>query len=337
MRHNLNRVTVAAVLLAVLPAADAAAREDAAPGEVGRRDVGPSVGIDPPRDAVYPTNVVLSQRSIVSLSAARVAMEPALSADLRCRVSAFDQQLVGSGHYVQVASPSGPLVRLELRIGLGDQVVSWLEVRGPQSYWLRRHVPPSPPVLGRVDLRQLRRQVSDGQTDTPTPPGFEGWVLSGGVPRLVGALDEYFDFDPPRPDELRFQPAPGEEVARLPVLIVHGRWKARYQEQLTGGQGKKKDLRRWPQLPDEVELVLGRDDTPFPLFPYRITFWQRGPTGQPAEAVAPRRELFSLEFFHVSRNVPADPGLFDYAPGDQEVENLTPGYVQRLRGRSTMR
>lgn len=337
MTHSLNRLTVAAMLLVRVLIAEVHPQENVVPGSqapataVPREPVGLSHGQDmPSEDGVF-------QRSIVSSSIARVALEPALSADLRCRVSAFDQQLAGSGHYVQVASLSGPLVRLELRIGLGDQVVSWLEVRGTQSYWLRRHIPPAAPVLGRVDLRQLRRQMLDEQAETLQPPQGDSWVLSGGLPRLLQALDEFFEFDPPQPHELRFQPAPGESVARLPVFIVRGRWKTGYREQLTGSQEKNSGLKSLPQVPDEVELILGQPDTPFPLFPYRITFWQQQTAGQPAEPRAQRRELFSLEFFHVSRHVPSDAGLFDYAPGDQEVENLTPGYVQRLRWRSTTR
>lgn len=333
MRHSLTRLTAAAVLMLVLPVAKGDPPESSVPGVV-RSDGARESARDLTRESSMPSNVGSGQPSVISLSASRVALEPALAADLRCRVSAFDQQLVGAGHYVQVASPSGPLVRLELRIGLGDEVVSWLEVRGPQSYWLRRHIPPAPPVLGRVDLRQVRRQAYDSQDP---PPGPETWILAGGIPHLLGALDAHFDFDPLRQDELRFQPAPGESVARLPVWIVRGRWKPSYRTQLAGSQEKKENLRLLPQVPEEVELVLGGQQTPFPLFPYRITFWQQGPPGRPADRAPAWRELFSLEFFHVSRHVPSDPGLFDYEPGDQEVENLTPAYVQRLQRRAIQR
>jgi len=335
MRHSLTRLTAAAVLMLGLIAANGEPPEEVVIGSA-RSDVLPGSATDLPRESSDPSNSGGNQQSIVYLAASRVALEPALAADLRCRVSAFDQQLVGAGRYFQLASPSGPLVRLELRIGLGDEVVSWLEVRGTQSYWLRRHIPPAPPVLGRVDLRQVRRQAYAGQ-DPPELPRPEVWVFSGGIPHLLGALDAHFDFDALRQDELRFQPGPGESVARLPVWIVRGRWKPSYRTQLAGNQEKKGGLRPLPQIPEEVELVLGGQQTPFPLFPYRITFWRQSLPGRPADRAPAWRELFSLEFFHVSRHVPSDPGLFDYEPGDQEVENLTPAYVQRLQRRAIQR
>jgi hypothetical protein len=337
MRHSLNAWITTASLLAALPAVVAAPPEGSGPGSPRADGVVPQAGLLP-GEATTTADAGLRPSSVVSLSAAQVAREPALAADIRCRVSAFDQQLAGAGHYVQVASPSGLLVRLELRIGLGEHVVSWLEVRGPQSYWLRRHIPPDPPVLGRVDLRQVRRQAYEEPAEGSELLPSTSWILWGGIPRLLGALEEHFEFDQLRADELRFQPAPGASVARLPVLIVRGRWKAGVREQLAGNQGKKASkIQNMPQLPEEVELVLGRQDTPFPLFPYRITFWQRRARRANEEGGATWQELVTVEFFHVSRQVPADPSLFDYAPGDQEVENWTPAYVQRLRAGDTRR
>lgn len=165
-----------------------------------------------------------------------------------------------------------------------------------------------------------------------------GW-LAGGLPRLLNDLGTHFQFDAPRADELRFQPGPGLPVARLPVWEVRGRWKGARLAALTGTAAGKGGAQRAvpPQVPEEVELVLGRQDTPLPWFPYRITFWQRRPAAARPEGAPSWQELFVVEFFHVSRQVPSDPALFDYAPGDQEVENLTPAYVRRLQAGSAAR
>jgi hypothetical protein len=46
--------------------------------------------------------------------------------------------------------------------------------------------------------------------------------------------------------------------------------------------------------------------------------------------------LLTLELFNVSRK-PIDAREFQYQPGDQDVKNLTPYYVERLSGETKLR
>ena len=65
-----------------------------------------------------------------------------------------------------------------------------------------------------------------------------------------------------------------------------------------------------------------------PLFPFRITYWRTPPADSPQNQPT-ARELLTLELFNVSRK-PIEPREFQYQPGDQDVQNLTPFYVQRF-------
>jgi hypothetical protein len=280
-----------------------------------------------------------SGQQLVAEAARRVASEPAIAADLRYRVDAFGQQLVGTGSYLQFGAGAEKLLRLELKMQVGDKPATVQEIRGEETYWVRRDVPPAPPSLGLVDLKQLRRALSP--TANPLAPNAlpQGdWIMLGGLARLLAALDEHFAFAAPRADELRFNSAEGKEVVRLPVWIVQGKWKPEKLAALVAREpGKVGALPE--QLPNRVELVLGRTEDVLPLFPYRITYWRTpsagGKRGKDAQAAAPR-ELLALELFNISRKE-IDAREFDYQPGDQDVQNLTAYYIQRFSGNTKLR
>jgi hypothetical protein len=214
---------------------------------------------------------------------------------------------------------------------IGDQQATIQEIRGPDAYWIRRHVPPAPPTLGRVDLKQLRRSLTEAvPSGGPVVMPQGAWIMQGGLARLLTAIEECFQFDEPRADELQFNSPDGQAVVRLPIWNVSGAWKPQRLTALAGKDAKKAD--RLPeQLPDRIELVLGRTSDILPLFPYRITYWRdASPATKDSPAAGPH-ELLTLELYNVSRRA-VDPREFDYQPGDQEVENLTRTYIQRLSG-----
>jgi hypothetical protein len=271
----------------------------------------------------------------VAAAARGVANEPAVSAELRYRIDAFGHVLVGSGNYLQFGASAEKLVRLDLRMQLGEKKATVQEIRGPETYWIRRDVPPNPPSLGRVDLRQLRKSLL--QTAPPTgeqvlPQG--DWIMLGGLARLMSALDQNFAFEEARPDELQFSSADGQPI-RLPIWHVTGEWKPTKLAALTGNE-KGQPGRLPEQLPDRVELVLGRTEDVLPLFPYRITYWRSSPTDGKGATPAPARELLTLELFNVSRR-PIDVREFEYEPGDQDVQNLTQIYAQRFASETKVR
>jgi hypothetical protein len=287
-------------------------------------------------------------QQLVADAARRLANEPAISAELRYRIDAFGHELIGTGNYLQYTPPAqtrsvsdGPadkLLRLDLRMQVGDKPATVQEVRGEESYWIRRDVPPTPPSLGRVDLRQLRKSLAQA-----TPPSAgdvmpQGdWIMLGGLSRLMANLDQNFAFSPPKADELQFTAGDGKTVVRLPIWLVSGQWKPERLDALAEREpGKSRALPE--QLPDRVELVLGRTEDVLPLFPYRVTYWRtpaRGTNDKSQEPLAPR-ELLTLEFFNVSRKK-IDAREFQYQPGDQDVQNLTPFYVQRYSGETKLR
>jgi len=272
-----------------------------------------------------------SRASLVGDAARRVAAEPAISAEMRFKIDAFGHELIGTGNYLQFGTGPEKLLRLDLRMQVGDRPAIVQEIRGEDLYWVRRDVPPLPPSLSRVDLKQLRKSFARSSLPTGGDVLPQGeWIMLGGLARLLTALDENFAFTAPRADELRFNSAEGKSFVKLPIWIVSGEWKEEKLAALTGREkGKASPLP--DQLPERVELVLGRTDEVLPLFPYRITYWRSPLTGAKGAKDAqpqPPRELLTLELFNVSRRE-IDSREFQYQPGDQEVQDLTQYYVQR--------
>jgi hypothetical protein len=280
-------------------------------------------------------NAAPANDSIIAAAARAVQAEPAISADLRCRIDAFGHQLVGQGSYQQLSAgtdrPGEKLLKLDLKVQLADQTITRQEICGPTFYYIRRESPLASVSLGRVPLRHIRDAMARAPESLSANPK-ETWILLGGLPKLLESLHRNFEFAEPRPDELQFPRAGGDGVERLPVLVVHGRWRAvRLAELRKIDKGVSKDHAE--QLPDEVELVLGRADlAELPLFPYRITYFkaaEKDERGRGGEGDSPR-PLLTLELFNVHRDGSLRPEQFDYQPGEQEVADLTQSYLQRL-------
>ena len=269
----------------------------------------------------------------VAAAARSVQAESALSADLRCRIDAFGHELVGQGSYQQLGQGPEKLLKLELKVPVADQLITRQEICGPAYYYIRRQSPLAPASLGRVNLGQVRLAIARGPEPLPANPG-EVWILLGGLPKLLESLGRNFKFTEPRPDELQFPSPDGGPLQRLPVVVVRGHWRSDRLQQLRKlEKGVSKDDAE--QLPDEVEIVLSRQDQTPPLFPYRITYLKkgqepgRGGAGQ-GGAGESLRPLLTLELFNVHRKGDLDPRQFDYQPGDQEVADLTQSYLNRL-------
>ena len=225
---------------------------------------------------------------------------------------------------------------------VGDRPATLQEIRGQEYYYIRREVPPGLTTLGRVNLRQLRQSIartSDARPDEVLPT--DGWIMLGGLGRLLTALEGNFEFGQPTADELKFTAADGKSIERLPIWRVAGHWKKERLAALTGTDPSKPAAQLPEQMPDRVELILGRTEQVLPLFPYRITY-TRAPEipvkgqGGAGETPGPK-ELLTLEFFNVFRNGDIDPRLFEYNPGDQVVQDMTTAYVQRYSNETKLR
>jgi hypothetical protein len=269
-------------------------------------------------------------------AAQHLADEPRVSADMRYRINAFGHELVGTGRYLQLSAGAEKLVRLELRVQVGEKTATVKEIRGLDTFWVRRDVPPAVPTLGRVDLKQLRRSLATGAEPKADVLPQGDWIMLGGLARLMLTLEESFDFAPPRSEELQFNAPEGKGVVRLPIWRMDGKWKPQRLAALLGHKLKAGEALP-EQLPDRVELVLGRNEEVLALFPYRITYWKTPPTDLKSNAPAPEpQEMLMLELFNVSRR-PIDSREFDYQPGDQHYDELTPQYAQRLGGETKTR
>jgi hypothetical protein len=295
---------------------------------IGSRSGLPPRTLDARNDVDSPSEVSPSRQDVptgqqlIAAAARSVDNEPAIAAELRYRIDALGHQLVGTGSYLQLGQGAEKLLRLDLKMQVGGRPATLQEIRGPEYYWIRRDVPPTPVSLGRVDLRQLRRPLAPaaGQPEEILPQG--NWIMLGGLPALLASLERNFAFDEPRADEIRYTGADGREQ-RLPIWIVSGRWKPARLKALAGGDPDKRPIPE--QLPDRVELVLGRTDQILPLFPYRLTYWHDRPIeGRPAEP----REMLTLELFNVSRRQNLEPREFQYTPGEQFLD-LTASFLER--------
>ncbi len=268
-------------------------------------------------------------QQLMAQAARELFQQPALEAKIRQRIDLFGHQLVGSGSYQQLGDGPEKLLRLELKLQVGNQITSLQQVSDGRFLWIRRDLP-GQTSLSRIDLKQVRDAIrASGQTPAPDPGG--NWMALGGLPRLLQGLNENFLFNsPPRADQ----------VGQVPVWVLRGQWRAerlaaplpnQRADILAGRPPRLEELP--PRLPDSVMITLGRDDV-LPLFPYRIEYLRQDGAGQGSGAgppgIASPRSLVTMELFEVRRRADLDPRQFDYKPGDQEVADHTESYLKSL-------
>jgi hypothetical protein len=257
---------------------------------------------------------------LVAQAARKLLSTPGIEAKARQSVDIFGQRLVGSGHYLQLPHPSSPMLRLDLKMQVGDGVITLQQIADGNTFWIRRDQPDGEGSLSRVSLRRLRKVVA--KKNLPAPPSL--WLALGGLPRLMDSLVHNFNFGPAEPIAIR----------QLPLWKVEGTWKPEVLAQLLSPQDDAAppsvDLEQLPaQMPHGVTLILGRDDVT-PLFPYGV-FYYRQNQAEEGQGRVTRRGLVSLELFEVRLRPDLTPRHFEYVPGDQEVEERTDEYIARLR------
>ena len=245
-----------------------------------------------------------------------------VTAKLRQRIDLFDQQLVGSGTYLQ-GPAADHTFRLELRIQVGDRVSSLQHVSDGKTLWTYRQFFDEG-KLTKVDLRRVIAALSKQAGVTPGVGGTQ-WLGLGGLPKLLRSLDEHFEFE-----ELT-----EHRLGELPVWRLRGGWKTKHLAVLLPDQktaleaGQPANLKKLrAELPDEVVLYLGRDD----LFPYRIDYCRRsdGLASATLGEASSKRTLLTLEIFEVGLNVPLDASRFVYQPGATPVPDATGDYLLSL-------
>jgi hypothetical protein len=270
-----------------------------------------------------------SGEELVTAASRQLLDEQALECKLRYRVRSGRNDLIGQGAYMQVGPSDAKLLRLELKLQVGDHVASLQQISGEEYLWIRQDLPQGKQGLSRISLRQYREAARNSQTapigSTPT-----AWLLMGGLSRLIEAQHMNFEFETPRAGMLQ----------NVPVWVVAGHWRPEQLKNLV--QGRDVPLDQLPvQLPARVEITLGRDNI-LPLFPYRLE-WLRQvrdeATNQdkaPASRETRWEPMVTMELYEVSRRAQYDPARFEYEPGDQEVEDVTQAYLYK-EGHSIVR
>lgn len=285
-------------------------------GEVGRR---PSGGSEPAPAA----NATTDADALVAQAAVAITRHATVSAKIRQRIELFNQQMVGSGTYLQGAWQK-QLFRLELRIHVSDQVSTLRQVSDGERLWIYRELLDKR-SLERIDLAQVRKSAAGAVSDAKQA-NIAGWLGSAGLPGLLDGLAQNFHFSE-REDTV---------LGTVATIKLTGEWKPEVLANMLPSQkddiatGKEPDLRKLAdQLPDQVVLWLGRDD----LVPYRIDFRRRYPAAHThIEAIWPKRAttLVTMEFFEVRLNAPIDPATFTYSPGSVKPIEATENYLKRV-------
>jgi hypothetical protein len=274
-------------------------------------------------------------------AAARLERRPSITARLRHLTVIDGQQLYGVGRYWQLGNGDDMRVRLELELG---REASLLQISNGRFLWCDRSLPTGRTVT-RVDLRQLRFDpVLAAATVNDVRPGRANWspaqsdliASSGGLPRMLAALQESFSFYPPQAMRLVIPAADG--TSTVPYFAIVGRWKTEKLAALVGHESKAESqgsdlLVSTPErLPQEVLLLFGQAD----LFPYRIEYRRLQPPPIGGQLPPPTYQLSDrpsavLEFFDVTFNAPIPPSQFDYVPPTVDWVDHTAAVIEQLR------
>jgi hypothetical protein len=274
-----------------------------------------------------------------------VQAEPSVQAQIRFRIDVAGQNLLGNGVYLQLGDGPEKLLRFDLKLQVAQRVAALQQISGQQYFWIRRDLPPANHKVSRVNLRAIRNGItkkhlaSERDSDlngSLASPADDAWLLLGGLPALLESLHRDFEFGPARAGEIAFpgtDDAIGARPARLPVWAVSGTWKKERWESLNAAAAKNKKVVP-STLPRRVDLVLGRSERSFALFPYRVIYYAPATAeqGRGGEKTADAKliPIVSMEFLNVQPAPELDPRDFDYNPGEQEVEDLTAAYLQKL-------
>ena len=304
---------------------EAAQRVELEPRQIATRPALSPVGARPlkqgrgeapsSRQPIDPPAASTGQRHVAE-AARRVFALPSLQARLRMRVNLEGRQVTAVGQYVQVGGDAEKLLRLDLKFPVASKIGTVQEIRGRDYLWIIKDLPPDEPHIERVILRSARIEIRKAEKAALLSP-LEGWMLLGGLSRLLSSLEDNFEFGPPREAVL----------GDIPVLLVRGKWKAASLQRLGSGNAPA----QLPvQMPHEVEMTLAAPGEMLPLFPYRIEFLRRGGAGEGRGEDRPEISLALIEFYEVGQSVQYDPSQFEFDPEEREFDDVTMSYLRKL-------
>lgn len=252
-----------------------------------------------------------------------------ISAVIRQRMHLYEQELVGSGEFMQ-GPPEKNLLHFDLRLKVGQQDSYFQERCDGQFYWLQKFED-GLPRLTRVDVKRVVAARADAarvrpggleKVALPAEAGMGGMLGLGGVASLLDQLAEWCVF--PRVAQGKL-PTKGA----LPVIVLEGGWRPErllhwLPDQADAvSQGKPIDLNKLPpMLPDRVVVFLGRDD----LFPRRIEYSASDSRNIARGETEP---LVQLHFEDVRFDEPVDSRYFTFSGGVVPPVDDTDGYLLR--------
>lgn len=257
----------------------------------------------------------LMRRAVLSMQSQR-----SIAANMRHRIVMFGHEMVGTGSYQQLGTGDDQLLRLEMKVKVGEQITSVQQVCDGRFMWIRRDVGDSV-ELGRVDLRRVR--LMNQSQPARRAPEATGLISLGGLPKMLASSEENFLFAAPL----------GARLEGKPVWVVQGSWRHQMLAELLPQHkdqvlaGKLPPIQDWPgHLPSAVRVVLSRKH----LVPLRIEYLRPSAeaiAGHDSHNLAP---LVAVELHAVRLGAQIDPLQFVYKPGDQEVADHTELYLKRL-------
>jgi hypothetical protein len=267
-------------------------------------------------------NPATSPKRLLLGALAALQSTQSLSADISHEVDAFSKRLIGSGVYYEQFHHPTRLVRMELRLQLGEQTSSLVQVCDGRYLWTYRRLHDDG-TLRRLDVERITNAVRKTE-NLSSPVEMRGLPGLGGLPKLLHGLDASFDFTAAQAGILKLQDD------QISVWRLEGRWKPDALARLLPDQkeaieaGQAVDLSQLPpQVPDSVLLMLGHSD----LFPYRIEY-HRSPNEKKGGAAS--RPIVTMQLYDVVRNAPIPAHRFQYNPGELEFEDETGEFLESL-------
>lgn len=309
MKHRLSSLTLVSVIAfaIVKTGISQSSTETPAPAEAQHSD-----------SAFAPE----SQR-MLEMASKQLADVKSVSAKVRHTTSVYDQQLVGSGNYLQLRHPDGLKVRLDLFIRTEDYVTSYQHVCNGRFLYTLENLGETA-RLGKVDLNRVRDVLKQRRDTAPAFPTLD-MIASGGIPRILDALAQHFQFS--EPQSVTFE--------QVPMWALAGQWNAESLKALlpnlpkvVSPQGRVVADELPPQFPDRVFVLLGKDD----LFPYRIEYRRANDrSSDAAETAQPQnRAMLAMDFYQVQFGEDIDPLRFAFNPGQVKPEDRTEQMLGRL-------
>ena len=247
-----------------------------------------------------------------------------IAAGIRQKVNLFDQELLGTGYYMERRTGGKLQFRTELRIqaDADREPSSLLKVFDGRYLWTYRNLGGSE-SLGRIDVEHVSQGLEESGKIVDLM-NLGKWPGLGGLPRLLRGLNLAFHFGTieAEPVSLRNQ---------MPGWKIIGVWKPDQLVKMAPDlkdsieAGNVIDADDLPShLPNSVVLLLRQKD----LFPCGVEFL-RADHGSPAAANA-AYEGITWELLQVELDGPTKPAWFVYNPGDLNYADQTREFLKSL-------